>query len=126
MKKILISLLITLILFGCNSNNQNSYTQLDQNEAIRKMEELDQEYIILDVRTKPEYDQGHIEGAINFPNEDIQNGSFPNPENKDMIYFVYCRSGNRSKQASAKLVENGYTNIYEIGGINTWPGNIVE
>lgn len=40
---------------------------------------------------------------------------------KDSTVLVYCRSGNRSKTASSALAELGYTNIYEFGGINTWP-----
>ena len=44
---------------------------------------------------------------------------------KDQLILVYCRSGNRSKQASEKLVKLGYTNIVEIGGINSWPGETV-
>ena len=44
---------------------------------------------------------------------------------KDTTVLVYCRSGNRSKQASEKLVKLGYTNIVEIGGINSWPGETV-
>ena len=44
---------------------------------------------------------------------------------KEQLIFVYCRSGNRSKQAAQKLADLGYTNIVEIGGINDWPGELV-
>ena len=79
-------------------------------------------YIILDVRTAQEYSEKHIPEAINIANESI-GSELPD---KDQLILVYCRSGNRSKQASEKLVKLGYTNIIEIGGINSWPGETVN
>lgn len=85
------------------------------------MMESEEDYIILDVRTLAEYEAGHIKGAVNFPNENIGNQMLDILPDKDQLIFVYCRSGNRSKSASLKLAEIGYTNIVEIGGINLWP-----
>ena len=86
-------------------------------------------YIILDVRTAQEYSEKHIPGAINIANESIGTediSELPDKDPaKDTPVLVYCRSGNRSKQASEKLVKLGYTNIIEIGGINSWPGETV-
>lgn len=82
------------------------------------MEDL-KEYIILDVRTKAEYESGHIKGAVNVPNEEIYDEEILDID-FDTLIFVYCRSGHRSLNASAKLGLIGYTNIYEFGGINTW------
>ena len=82
-------------------------------------------YIILDVRTAQEYCEKHIPGAINIANESIGTEEIPELPDKDQLILVYCRSGNRSKQASEKLVKLGYTNIVEIGGINSWPGETV-
>ena len=81
-----------------------------------------QEVIILDVREQDEYDSGHIPGAVLLPVGSIDEDTAAEviPE-KDSTVLVYCRSGNRSKTASAALAELGYTNIYEFGGINTWP-----
>ena len=81
--------------------------------------------IVVDVRRQDEYDAGHIPGAILIPNESI--GTQPPEElpDLDQIILIYCRSGNRSKQAAQKLSDMGYTNIYEFGGINTWTGEIV-
>ena len=62
---------------------------------------------------------GHIKGAVNFPNEDIDE-DFSAIEDLDACILVYCRSGHRSLNASAKLGLIGYKNIYEFGGINTW------
>ena len=81
-----------------------------------------QEVIILDVREQDEYDSGHISGAVLLPVGSIDEDTAAEviPE-KDSAVLVYYRSGNRSKTASSALVELGYTNVYEFGGINTWP-----
>ena len=81
--------------------------------------------MILDVRRVDEFAAGHIPGAINIPNESIGTDEIPELPNKDQLILVYCRSGNRSKQASKKLVDLGYTNIVEFGGIIDWPGETV-
>ncbi|MDY4487633.1 MAG: rhodanese-like domain-containing protein [Candidatus Limivicinus sp.] len=93
-------------------------------EAVTMMEK-ETEYIILDVRTAEEYSEKHIPGAINIANEAIGTEDIPELPDKDQLILVYCRSANRSKQASEKLVKLGYTNIVEIGGINSWPGETV-
>lgn len=94
-------------------------------EAIIMMEE-ESNYIILDVRTPEEFSEKHIPGAINIPNETIGTEEVPELPDKDQLILIYCRSGNRSKQASEKLVRLGYTNIVEFGGINDWPGDTVN
>ena len=83
-------------------------------------------YNILDVRTTEEFADKHIPDAINIPNETIGTEDIPELPDKDQLILVYCRSGNRSKQASDKLVGLGYTNIVEFGGINDWPGETVS
>ena len=83
-------------------------------------------YIILDVRTPEEFAGKHIPGAVNIPNETIGTTEIPELPDRDQLILVYCRSGNRSKQASEKLVALGYTNIVEFGGINDWPGETVS
>lgn len=84
-----------------------------------------QEVIVVDVREQDEYDSGRIPGAVLLPvgtiNEETASTVIPE---KDSTVLVYCRSGNRSKTASEALAELGYTNIYEFGGINTWPYEI--
>ena len=67
----------------------------------------------------------HIPGAVNIPNETIASGAIQQLPDKEQLILVYCRSGNRSKQASEKLVNLGYTNIVEFGGINDWSGEVV-
>lgn len=86
-----------------------------------------QEVIILDVREQSEYDSGHIPDSVLLPlgtiQENIAAAVIPQ---KDATVLVYCRSGNRSKSAASALAKLGYTNIFEFGGINTWPYEIVS
>lgn len=111
-----------LLLSGCAAQTaENTYRQIDSEEAAALMEEKDN-YIILDVRTEEEYSEGHIPNAINIPNENIGTEEIPELPDKDQLILVYCRSGNRSKQASRKLADLGYTNIVEFGGIIDWTG----
>ena len=125
MKRILPLFLLLLLLTGCggtasNDSSDSSYQQISQEEAKDMMDS--QDVIILDVREQDEYDGGHIPGAMLLPvgmiNEETAAGVIPG---KDATVLVYCRSGNRSKTASSALADLGYTNIYEFGGINTWP-----
>ncbi|MCQ2555324.1 MAG: rhodanese-like domain-containing protein [Clostridia bacterium] len=82
------------------------------------------EYIILDVRRDDEFREGHIPGAVNIPNEVIGEEAEKILTDKNAVIYVYCRSGNRSKQASEKLYDMGYTDIIEFGGILDWKGDI--
>lgn len=125
MKRIIPILMALLLLSGCATQSaEKTYRQISMEEAVTMMEE-ETEYIILDVRTAEEYSEKHIPGAINIANESIGTEDIPELPDKDQLILVYCRSGNRSKQASEKLVKLGYTNIVEIGGINSWPGETV-
>lgn len=78
-------------------------------------------YIILDVRTQEEYDQGHIPGAIVIPQDKIAEKAEQVLTDKNQLILVYCRSGRSSKLAAEALIELGYTNIKEFGGIIDWP-----
>ena len=126
MKKFIPLLLSLLLLAGCAlpAGQNVSYRQISMDEAIMMMAE-ETDYIILDVRTVEEFSDKHIPGAINIPNETIGTQEIPELPDQDQLILVYCRSGNRSKQASEKLVALGYTNIVEFGGINDWPGETV-
>lgn len=117
---------LTMLFAGCSTGgNGDSYQQISQEKAKEMMDT--QEVVVLDVREQDEYDSGHIPGAVLLPvgtiNEETATAVIPE---KDDTILVYCRSGNRSKTASAALAELGYTNIYEFGGINTWPYEIEQ
>lgn len=125
MKKIIALLLFILVLSGCAAQSEETgYRQVTTDEAISIMEE-EKDYIILDVRTPEEYKSKHIPGAINIPNETIGTEDIPGLPDKEQLIMIYCRSGNRSKQAAEKLAAQGYTNIVEFGGINDWTGETV-
>ena len=123
MKKPFPMFIAALLLVGCAvpAEQEISYRQITMDEAVAMMKEAN-DYIILDVRTVAEFDEKHIPGAINIPNETIGTDAIPELPDKDQLILVYCRSGNRSKQASEKLVKLGYTNVVEFGGIIDWPG----
>ena len=123
---------LLLLLTACSSGGQvmdgedmvRSYTQISQDEA-KQMMQQDDGHVIVDVRRPDEFAAGHIPGAICIPNETI--GSDQPEELPDLaqVILVYCRSGNRSKQAAQKLFDMGYTNVYEFGGIIDWTGEVV-
>lgn len=121
MKKLGIILIGVLLMSACTS--ESSYHKISAQEAKEMMQS--QDVIIVDVRTQAEYNEGYIENAILIPNESISEAPRELPD-KNAIILVYCRSGNRSKQAADKLVALGYTNIYDFGGIIDWPYEIVE
>jgi len=90
-------------------------------EEAKQIMDSQEGYIILDVRTQEEYDQVHISGAILIPDTQIKARAEEVLTDKDQLILVYCRSGRRSKLAAEALVELGYTNIKEFGGIIDWP-----
>lgn len=108
---------------GTTNNQEGQYKMITMQEA-REVFETEGDYIILDVRTIEEYDGGHIPGAINIPNETIGDEVPPELPDKNQTIYVYCRSGNRSKKASEKLVKLGYTAVIEFGGIMDWTGEL--
>ena len=125
--RLLLGMAALLMLSGCGASRQpeNTYRQITQEEAAKIMAEWE-DYILLDVRTQAEFAQAHIPGAICVPNETIGEEDIPELPKKDQLILVYCRSGNRSKQAAGKLAKLGYTNVLEFGGINTWTGQTVS
>lgn len=128
MEKIAIPVLLVLALVLTGVTNfapkTTGYRQVTTEEAVNIMQ-AEKNYVILDVRTAQEFASGHIPGAVLLPNETIGTEDIPLLPDKDQLILVYCRSGNRSKQAAEKLAQLGYTNIVEFGGINSWTGEIV-
>ena len=104
-------------------NQVAEYTSITMEDAKQIFQEKG-DYLIVDVRRADELTEGHIPGAINIANEDIASAEPTELPDKEQVIYVYCRSGNRSKQASAKLAAMGYTNIVEFGGILDWTGEV--
>ena len=128
MEKIAIPALLALVLVLTGVTNfapkTTGYRQVTTEEAVNIMQ-TEENYVILDVRTAQEFASGHIPGAVLLPNETIGTEDIPLLPDQDQLILVYCRSGNRSKQAAETLAQLGYTNIVEFGGINSWTGEIV-
>ena len=125
-RKLATFLITSILLSSCaRSDTGKGYREISMDEAAIMMEE-ETNYIILDVRRADEFAEKHIPGAINVPNEAIGDTEIPDLPVKDQLILVYCRSGNRSKQAAKKLVALGYTNVVEFGGIIDWKGETVS
>lgn len=117
-----------------NNDNENKINEEIVNIEYKKIsfEEMDsmiinnklKNYVILDVRTKEEYESGRIKNSILIPDYEIENVLNKIPD-KSTYIFVYCRSGNRSKTATLKMNNMGYQNVYDVGGINTYKGEII-
>ena len=124
MKKLIFLLLAVMLLTACGQDKENNQGAVYMNitaEEAKQIMDSEEAYIILDVRTQEEYDQGHIPGAIVISHEEIVEKAEEVLTDKDQLILVYCRSGRRSKIAAEALVELGYTNIKEFGGIIDWP-----
>ena len=120
LRGIVLMLLISLSLFGltaCQDGGNNAtYEQITPQQA-KEIMDTEQEYIIIDARTEEEFAEGHIENAILSPEYEIKDRAEKELPDKDALILVYCRSGRRSKIASEELVNLGYTNVKEFGGI---------
>ena len=144
MKKFIILVLticMTMSLFGCSETVSSSSDKKEEhifninievkNEKITQEKAYEImnsnfEHVILDVRTKEEFEEGHIKNAINLPVDNIDKEVGPVINDKNTIILVYCRSGNRSSMALNKLSNLGYTNVKDFGGINDWKYEIVK
>lgn len=124
MKKLILLFLAVMFLTACGQTEETTqeavYMNITAQEAKAIMDSKSG-YIILDVRTQEEYDSGHIPNAILIPDDEITARAEAELTDKNQLILVYCRSGRRSKLAAEALVELGYTNIREFGGIIDWP-----
>ena len=124
MKKLIFLLLAVMMFTACGQDKENDqgavYVNITAEEA-KQIMDSEEGYIVLDVRTQEEYDEGHIPGAIVISHEEIAEKAEEVLTDKEQLILVYCRSGRRSKIAAEALVELGYTNIKEFGGIIDWP-----
>ena len=121
--KFVLCLSLVLLITGCKmENNKIEVQPIDKSLAIQKIEDG---AILIDVRTASEYSANHIEGAINIDVTEILSlkgelGYNNRNISKNTVLILYCRSGNRSLQAANKLIELGYTNVYDLGSIENW------
>ena len=123
-KKLILFLLMALLLTACEHRKENDQEAVYMNITAQEAKEImdtEEVYIILDVRTQAEYDEKHIPGAVLIPDYEIKERAEEELTDKDQLILVYCRSGRRSKIAAEALVELGYINIKEFGGIIDWP-----
>ncbi len=123
MKKLFLSLIIfvTAIITGCSGSN--SYQHLDADEAM-KIIETEKNIVILDVRTAAEYEKKHIPGSVLLPIEELRNGNFKLLTDKNQKILIYCWTGRRAEDSAKILAENGYTNVFEFGGLVSWTGEL--
>ena len=133
MKKLFWIVLAAVLLTACGQNREETkpteetpntqeavYMNITAQEA-KEIMDREEGYVILDTRAQEEYDEGHIPGAILIPHDEILQKAESLLTDKDQLILVYCRSGRRSKIAAQSLVDLGYTNIKEFGGIIDWP-----
>ena len=124
MKKWMMLLLAVLLLTGCSvekgEKDVAGYEMITAQQA-KEIMDTQEGYVLLDTRTEEEYEQGHIPGAIVISHEEISEKAESILTDKDQLILVYCRSGRRSKLAAQDLVDLGYTNVKEFGGIIDWP-----
>lgn len=121
--KFVLCLSLVLLIAGCKmENNKIEVQPIDKSLAVQKIEDG---AILIDVRSAGEYSANHIEGAINIDVTEILSlkgelGYNNKNISKNTVLILYCRSGNRSLQAANKLIELGYTNVYDLGSIDNW------
>ena len=121
----LLTLAFPLGCIGCSDGGSATYEQISGAEA-KALMDSESGYIIIDARTQPEYDEGHIAGAILIPEYEIAARAEAELPDKEQLILVYCRSGRRSKIAAEELVKLGYTNVFEFGGIIDWEYDVVK
>lgn len=120
---------MVLILTGCSNSEGRMEDDLViktiSSEEVYNIINEEKDYYLIDVRSLPEYNSGHLETAINIPLESISSIDSQVPS-KEVKIIVYCQSGNRSKQAANKLIELGYSSVFDMGGIKNWDYEIIE
>ena len=125
--------LLVIGLASCGGNTtdevqtqmNNTYVQISAAEA-KALMDSEKDYVIIDARTQEEYDAGHIPGAVLIPEYEIADRAESKLPDKNQLILVYCKSGRRSKIASQALVDLGYTNVKEFGGIIDWEYETVK
>ena len=129
MKKLIFLLLGVMLLTACGQTAETVQEAVFVSitaEAAKEIMDTEEDFFILDVRTRGEYDEGHIPGAVLIPNTEIETRAEEELPDKGQLILVYCRSGRRSKLAAQILADLGYTNVKEFGGILDWPYEVTK
>lgn len=124
MRKIVVLVLIVFFVVGCEKKEDIMVNKITPKEVYNSINTG--KYVIVDVREKNEYNEGHISNAINVSVDSISDAMEKIVVNKNINIVVYCRSGSRSLEATKKLVQLGYTNVYDMGGILNWEYDLVK
>lgn len=121
MRKNIILVVVTILIVAFCSGCSNNYKHLSVEEAMDMMKTA-KNYMIVDVRSQEEYDKRHIPGAVLVPINDLKAGKFDALPDKNQTLMIYCWTGRRAETAAQILIDNGYTNVYELGGLVNWTG----
>ena len=125
-KFVLVILFFIMLTAGCQATDTNTDSRImAQQTAYELINNSTDDIIIIDVRTPAEFAEEHIPNSINWPLWEIENTYLMPLFETDITMLIICRSGNRSQQATALLIEMGFANVYDIGGILTWPGETI-
>lgn len=119
---LVIVLLLTLLIVACNGINgdEGQYQTITPEDALEAING-EENVVLLDVRTPEEYAGCRLAWAQNLPLSQLEDQIDTYAETKDTKIIVYCQTGNRSQTASNLLLNLGYTNVYDLGGIEDWP-----
>ena len=121
MKKLISILVASVFVLTACGGNGGKVTNLNVNDFAKKI--TDSSVTLVDVRTPGDFASGHIAGATNV---DFESGNFEQDIqklDKTKTYAVYCRSGNRSGQATALMVKDGFKAVFNLdGGVINWSG----
>lgn len=139
---IIVAVIVYLIFINTNNtnviNNENGnagdeimeetkYINISASQMVEEIKGMNKEdYVILDVRTKEEYDEERIPDSVLLTLSEIESKVESVLPNKDIKIYVYCRSGNRSRQAAYQLIDLGYKNVYDFGGIISYPYETIK
>jgi rhodanese-related sulfurtransferase len=133
MKKVWVILLFLILLTGCSNTGTKEMGKAVPNETYRTITAAegktliaDKNTILVDVRAQSEFDAGHIAGAILMPYDQTKELAPSLLTDKNATIVVYCRSGRRSAIAAKELAEMGYTKVYDLGGLESWPYGTVK
>lgn len=119
-------MMFLILITGC-SDKEKEINDVDNKITTEEVYKLidDTEIVIVDVRESYEYNYSHIKNAINVPLGDIETFDDLGFE-KDKKIVVYCQSGRRSEMALEKLIDMGYTNVFDMSGIDSWDYELVS